>query len=264
MDGVALDLPLLLETHRHELITLGMSGAAVYYFPDLSAYLKSSKLGGFSELHHEKEVLAWLAGKLPAPKLLGYEKTSEAEYLLTSAIAGIPASDILSAETSTVESELRFAAEAARMLRRMHDLPIDGCELDQSLDIKFARARKNIERKLLSESDAEFAIEHDGKSPIDVYKELFEARPADRDLVFTHGDPCMPNIIIDGDEIAGFIDLDGGGVADRYTDIAIFFRSFRRNCHVEVNVEETFCDAYGLDGLDRDKLEFYTYLDDLF
>ncbi len=58
--------------------------------------------------------------------------------------------------------------------------------------------------------------------------------------------------------------MDCAGVADRYADIAIFFGSFRRNFHVAIELEQIFCEAYGLVGLDRRKLEFYTTLDDLF
>lgn len=241
-----------------------MSGAAVYHLPEMSAFLKVSKVGGFSDLGREREVLMWLEGKAPVPSVLGYQATDEHEYLLSSEILGTAASELLSADRSTAESELTLLREAAITLRQLHEIPIDSCSLDQRLDIKFERARKNIEQNLLSETEEEFAREHDGKRPAEILRELSAARPAQYDLVFTHGDPCMPNIIVDADRIAGFIDLDGAGVADRYTDIAIFFRSFVRNCRVQVNFPDMFCEAYGIDRLDADKMRFYSLLDDLF
>ena len=44
----------------------------------------------------------------------------------------------------------------------------------------------------------------------------------------------------------------------------IFFRSFRFNSRVAINVEGVFCEAYGLDHLDNSKLDYYGLLDDLF
>ena len=254
----------LLVEYENIRITDGMSGAEVYHLPGLNAYLKIAPRPGFSDLLNEKKALDWLRGKLPVPDVLGYEETADADLLLTSAIAGVPASGLLSNHGATIESEIDIAVQAARMLRRMHDIPIDGCELDQRLDAKFRRAWKNITHKLLSETDEEFATTHNGNLPVDVYHELSAKRPTSFDLVFSHGDPCMPNMIFRDRKLVGLIDLDGGGIADRYTDISIFFRSFEYNCRVKVDLEETFLEAYGLDEIDRDKFEFYLRLDDLF
>jgi aminoglycoside phosphotransferase len=254
----------LLSEHSYERITLGMSGAEVYRLPALSAYLKIGVVGGFSELGNERHALEWLAGKFPVPSVLGFDEIGGIQYLLTSALNGVPASDLLSAETSTIETQLSIAANAAQQLRKLHELPIDHRAPDQRLAVKFARASKNVKNKLLSETDDAFAAGHEGKSPGEVLRELLTSRPDEREVVFTHGDPCMPNIIVEDGEIVGFIDLDGAGVADRYVDIAIFFRSFHRNCRIHVELVNTFCEAYGIDGLDQEKFDYYARLDDLF
>lgn len=263
MDSVQ-ELMTLLDRCQSVRVTSGMSGADVYFLPELSAYLKIAPHNSFSDLRNEKNVLEWLRGRSTVPSVLAYEENADSDILLTSAVEGTVLSDQLASNVSTVDSQLALAAEAARHLRRLHDIPVDDCALDQRLDVKFARAQKNIEYKLLSDTDEGFAAEHDGRMPIDVYRALLASQPQDPDLVFTHGDACMPNMIIDGGSFAGFIDLDGAGVADRYTDIAVFFRSFAYNCRTPVDLSETFCTAYGIDRLDSDKIRFYALLDDLF
>jgi aminoglycoside phosphotransferase len=64
--------------------------------------------------------------------------------------------------------------------------------------------------------------------------------------------------------VAGVIDLGRAGVSDRYQDISLFLRSFRFNAAAEIDVERPFCDAYGINSIDRAKLNFYRKLDELF
>ena len=49
------------------------------------------------------------------------------------------------------------------------------------------------------------------------------------DLVFTHGDYCLPNIIYHEGKINGVVGLSRVGIADRYQDISLFLRSFEFN-----------------------------------
>jgi len=254
----------LINTHPHVSMTQGFSGVEVYHIPELSAYLKVGETGKVSDLARELDVLRWLDGKFPVPRVIGYEYYGPGEALLISKISGVPGSDHISAPSATVETIIAFARSAAAALRRLHELPVENCPFDMRLDARFARSRKSIELELLSETDSEFAAEHGGMTPWDVYNDLAARRPETEDFVFTHGDPCMPNIMVQDGGIAGFIDMDGAGVADRYVDIAIFFRSFHRNSRIPIDLKNIFLDGYGIDSIDPWKMEYYKTLDDLF
>lgn len=47
--------------------------------------------------------------------------------------------------------------------------------------------------------------------------------------VLSHGDFCLPNVLAQGDSICGFIDLGRAGVADKWQDIALCYRSLQHN-----------------------------------
>jgi aminoglycoside phosphotransferase len=59
--------------------------------------------------------------------------------------------------------------------------------------------------------------------------ELMETRPGHEDLVFTHGDYCLPNIILKDGKLSGFVDIGRARLADRYQDLGIAFRSLEYN-----------------------------------
>jgi aminoglycoside phosphotransferase len=255
------DLTDLLRIEKYEQVVRGYSGVEVYYLPNIEAYLKVGAVAKNSDLRRERDVVEWLAGKLSVPKVLAFELAAGAESILLSEIAGLPASDYL-IRNAAASSVTDFLERAAQAMRRMHEIPLVDCSFDQRLSAKFAKAWENIQNGFVDESD--FDAERIGKTAEQIYRELTAERPDGEDLVFTHGDLCLPNIIVQNGEIAGFLDLDRGGIADRYQDIALFLRSFKINSPVSLDFENVFCSAYGIESLDSNKLDFYRKLDELF
>jgi kanamycin kinase/aminoglycoside 3'-phosphotransferase-2 len=224
--------------------------------------LKIAPAGGPSDLEREKAVLEWLDGRLAVPKVLGFEESDGKCSILLSEIKGLPGSEYVAANSHDPALIGRHVEQAARTMRAVHDLPIDACPLREDIDIKLATALENIRRGFVDESD--FDLENQGKTAEAIYRELVEKKPAAEDLVFTHGDLCLPNYMVLDGEISGFIDFDRGGVADRCQDIALFLRSFGFNADNGMDVREAFCRAYGIDALDEEKLYYYRLLDELF
>lgn len=78
-------------------------------------------------------------------------------------------------------------------------------------------------------------------------------------LVLTHGDACLPNIMVMDSKLSGFIDLGAAGRADRCRDL-------ERACWSLVynygnGYDELFLEAYGANHHDRAKLNFYRTLE---
>ncbi len=89
----------------------------------------------------------------------------------------------------------------------------------------------------------------------------------DESLVFTHGDYCLPNIIIEGRELSGVIDWDYAGLADPYADFASCVWSMGYNYGLEETAERWepyFFMVYGLEDVDVGNLAYYRKLMDLF
>ncbi|MDA1189987.1 MAG: aminoglycoside 3'-phosphotransferase [Chloroflexi bacterium] len=247
----------LIDGYSWEHIPTGYSAAATYRLTRSgrpTMFLKVCPPGALEGLDDEKARLEWLQGRLPVPRLLGYGEEVGGQYLLTSALPGLAASDI-TAQQGPTEA---LVALLAQVLRLIHAVPIDNCPFDMTLDRAIERARYRTAYGLVDESD--FDPERRGKTAADLLETLLRTRPSDEDLVFTHGDYCLPNVIVRGDALSGFVDLGRAGVADRYQDIALAARSIRRNCGP--GYEGVFFEAYGLERPDWAKIEYYKLLDE--
>ena len=107
------------------------------------------------------------------------------------------------------------------------------------------------------------------ENPEKLLQWLTENRP-DEETVFSHGDYCLPNIIIKDDNVNGVIDLGRSGIADKYQDIALCYRSLQHNYNGKYGggVYEGFDAKILFDELnivpDWSKIKFYILLDELF
>lgn len=238
--------------------TIGQSNTQVYLAKNSNAFLKIAGKSSNANLQREKEVLEWLSEKISVPLVLHFEETSEKTFLLISGIKGTNLADCVR-KSKARESLL---CDLAKNLKQIHSISIKDCPFQQTLRVKLQNARENIEKGLVDESD--FENENKGKSAKALFDELIKLKLEDEDLVFTHGDFCLPNIIISKGKVSGFVDWERGGVADRYQDIALLFRSFDFNVGNTEQFEDLFCSCYGIDKLDKDKIRFYTMLDEFF
>jgi aminoglycoside 3'-phosphotransferase-2 len=91
---------------------------------------------------------------------------------------------------------------------------------------------------------------------------LYREHPGSEDIVVTHGDPCLPNVIFDNGSFSGFVDCGRCGRADRYQDLALAHRSIESN--FGIRLAESFLRAYGLEPVDTMKLSYYRLLDEFF
>jgi aminoglycoside phosphotransferase len=71
-------------------------------------------------------------------------------------------------------------------------VPITECPFDRTLAVTMAEARERTRLGLVDQSD--FDEVRRGRAATEVLVELLAKRPATEDIVFTHGDYCLPNV----------------------------------------------------------------------
>lgn len=201
----------------------------------------------------EQERLIWLADRLPVPEVLAWVPSGPA-VLVTRPPAGSAATEMV--HHVEVEGLIRSFAEG---LRRLHDLPIDGCPFDQSTDQLLAAAAArvavgSIEPDALSPAYRRFA-------PTRLYELLVESRPAGPDdLVVAHGTYGLHALYLDHGVVTGYVDVGRAGVADRYVDLAVAARALAHTITPEAL--GPFFVEYGIDYPDLRKIDFYVLLDE--
>lgn len=212
-----------------------------------------------ASLMDEKVRLEWAFGRLPVPRPLAYGVHATCEWLLTEGIEG----------ASAVERELRahparLVPLLAQALRRLHRVEWRDCPFDARLDIALSSIRERLEDG--SADPSWIFAAHGGRTAAGALAFLERSRPggADssggEDVVLTHGDYCVPNVLIRDWQVAGYVDLGALAVADRWRDIAIALWSVQQN--MGPVWDDLFLDSYGI-APDPEKRAYYHLLYDM-
>ena len=217
-------------------------------------FLKCSPLTACDVLAEEAKRLDWLQRRLSVPRVISFSTHDGWEYLVTTALAGVNGVDAGSKDPAIVVNGL------ANALSQLHARAVDGCPFDERRDARVARAYARLQNGCVDETD--FDEERHGLTAAQVWNELETHPPLSEEPVLTHGDPCLPNILFDGERVTGFVDCGRVGLADAYQDLALASRSIAGN--LGEKWVEPFFTMYGLHALDDQKLRFYRLLDEFF
>ena len=241
---------------------IGLSGNQVLIFEDMVLKIEDDVVA----VNEQVQLLQWLNGKLPVPKVLAYEVLNGKSYLLMSRIAGE-----MSCDTYYLEHPDVLLEALAFGLKILWKVDISDCPRKHDLDIQLNEARIRVENALVDIDDAEPTTFGKGRfeNPKHLLEWLEENRP-DEELVFSHGDYCLPNIFLEKGKISGFIDLDHSGVGDKWQDIALCYRSLKHNfdgtyggkVYHDFNPDMLF-EKLEVEP-DWDKIRYYILLDELF
>ncbi len=202
----------------------------------------------------------------PAPQVIAFEEDDSYSYLLMTRVRGKIACD-----KYYLERPKELVPLLSKSVKMLQSIDITDCPVIKDLDRELKKAAYRVENGLVDISDAEpdtFGENGRFKDPEDLLSWLKENRPS-YELVLSHGDLCLPNILIENGIISGFIDMGNCGIADKWEDIAMLYRSLRHN------FDGTYGKVYpGLDpdsffeelGIapDRKKIDYYILLDELF
>ncbi len=265
MDDVMKNLPesirRLTEDKPYETNDFGKSGSLVRIYDDFVLKIEEERPG----IAQMVNVMKWLDGKLPAPKVLATEVKDGYRYLLMSKVRGRMACDEY--YMTRPEELVTLLAEALKML---WSVDISDCPKTFDLKAELEEAKYRIEHNLVDLEDTEPETFGEGgfKDPEELLQWLYDHQP-EPDPVFAHGDFCLPNVFFEDGKVSGFIDLGDAGIADRWYDIALGYRSLKHNAdgtygkyYEEVKPDELFV-KLGIEP-DWEKIKYYILLDELF
>lgn len=238
--------------------TIGCSDAGVFRLeadgrPTL--FVKTEKVAPLAELPDEIARLRWLGARgVACPRVLADDHHAGSLWLLMTAV---PGRDLASSPELSPERCVEIVAAA---LRGLHGLDTANCPFDHRLDLRLATARARMTAGLVDETD--FDDERAAMTAAGLHRQLLADRPLTETLVVTHGDACLPNLMVDGGRFSGFIDCGRLGVADRCQDLALVCRSIRDDFGEEWIAP--FLALYGKPDADPAKLSYYQLLDEFF
>lgn len=214
--------------------------------PSRTCFLKTAEFGHLVDVRHEAERLAWLQGKVPVPEVLHYLEDTTGAFLVTTAVKG---RDLTAFNQQAFSVKRQITVELAHGLRQLHALEVAACPFDHTPGRQLALLETALENREASSQG----------ETLQALKKLAAERPIDEDLVFTHGDPCLPNVLVLAGKLSGFIDLGRCAVGDRYRDLALARWSL--NYNFGGGFTELFFGAYGLSRPDEAKLAFHYALE---
>ena len=218
--------------------------ARVYYIDRDGGYYLKTQAGAAGSLRPEAEKGRFFHEKGLGAEVLFYAPVGEADWLLTRRVVG---EDCTHAEY--LAQPERLVELWAEILRRLHDLPIEGCPAPDYLGKYLALAEENYRTGNYDKS--QFPASFGYTCAEEAWRVLSEGKHILKADTLIHGDYCLPNALLDGWKFSGFIDLGNSGVADRHIDLFWGAWTLGFNLHTDA-YRGRFFDAYGRDRVDED------------
>jgi aminoglycoside phosphotransferase len=237
--------------------SVGRLGTYIYRYAPADGgpglYLKLARLDSEDNLGDELLRLEWLQFRLRVPEVVSYEEWDGWRGLLIRELSGRPASDPVFA------SDARVIGAIAETLRQIHALDVTDCPFRGMLDWELDQAERRMCAGAFNRTA--FLRHTTGRTPEEVLDELRANRHLARETVFTHGDFCMPNVMMDGWTPSGVLDWAQASVGDRSRDLMAMLGSIEMNC--DAQWQDVFLEAYGED-VDPERIRYFTLLDQFF
>ena len=247
---------------QYTLDTIGMSGAQILLFPDQVLKIQSAS----PEAEREVQMMEWCAGKLPVPRVLAHMVEQQTSYLLMTRAKGV-----MSCDGSYMEQPEVLTEVLADGLKRLWQVDTTDCPCHQMLAQKLKAAEQNVRQGLVDLDNVEpDTFGPEGFADSQALLDWLYANQPEEELVLSHGDFCLPNVFGKGNQVSGYIDLGRAGVADKWQDIALCYRSLRDNYGTRYGgtPDTGFCPEllFAKLGIEPDweKIRYYMLLDELF
>ncbi len=242
--------------------SIGMSGSSILIFEDMVLKIQPED----EETESEAVMMKWLQEMLPVPKVLFHKVENGINYLLMSKMPGV-----MSCDESILENQELVTELLAEGLKRLWTVDITECPMRWDLPVKLAAAKRSVENGEVDMDNVEPETFGEGgfKDPQELLEWLVNNQPL-LEPVLSHGDFCLPNIFVKDGKVCGYIDLGKTGIADKWQDIALCYRSLKHNYNGDYGSEKRtdfkenlLFEKLGIEP-DWEKIRYYILLDELF
>ena len=218
--------------------------ARVYFIErDGGMYLKR---GGVGALETEAMLDGYFASLGLGPEVLEYTQCDGYDWLLTRRVHGEDCTHGI-----YLDDPKRLSALLGESLRALHAIDPSGCPVRDRVSVYLRTAHENYESG--SYDTSHFPDSFGYRSAEEAYAVLRDGEGALRSDTLIHGDFCLPNVMLDGWRLSGYIDLGAGGIGDRHIDLFWGCWTLGFNLHTDA-YRDRFLDAYGRDGVDTEIL----------
>lgn len=244
-----------IENQSYRIDTVGMESSSVFIYDQRNLVLKI--ILKVSDYLNELEMMKWLDGKVPVPKVIEHGENHGLYFILMTKIDGMMSFDEKLMDNP--EALIDILVEGIQSFWR---LPVEQCPIHNNIQNKLKLAKSYIDHQLVDINDwDDDIIQNRFQTPLELYDYLL-TNQMEEELVVSHGDYCLPNILIKDRKISGFIDLSRAGVADIYQDISLLIRSFNFNIKSK-DYKKLIIEKLGIK-FDVKKCDYYLLLDELF
>lgn len=250
-----------LNTQNAKAAPIGFSGDQVFLinqgYQDKDVVVKISS---YFDVIEEAKNFEWLQQYTKVPKIYDTGCIENYYYIIMEKLPGI-----MFQELFTTVSLKEIVIQYAKLLKEFHTIDYKGLPYNHDLQYKLKVVKENIVTNKVRPQYFERELQHlDSQT---MYQKMLEYQ-REEDLVLCHGDFCFPNIIMNNNQLSGYVDIMGIGICDRYLDVSIAMRSLRYNFELYKHVftkeyQTLFLDTYGIKEVEQDKLIFYILLDEL-
>lgn len=261
-ENLPADLQNLIAEKPYTMDSMGMSGSGIFLFEDMVLKIQKED----EETKSEAVMMQWLVGKLPVPSIIYHGVENGINYLLMSKMPGVMSCD------EGVLSNQEFVTELlAEGLKKLWTVDISDCPKRWDLPVKLKVAEYNVEHGEVDVENTEPETFGEGgfRDPAELLTWLKEHQPP-MEPVLSHGDFCLPNIFVQDGKVSGYIDLGKIGIADKWQDIALCYRSLKHNYNGDFGSqrrkdfkEGLLFEKLGIEP-DWEKIKYYILLDELF
>ena len=241
---------------------MGLSESTVLLFDDMVLKIQQTN----REIRNEYCIMKWLERSGKVPHILAYEQQEQQSYLLMSKMQGKMSCD----KQYMTRPEVLFQM-ITEGLQWLWSVDISDCPCNNTLVHKLKQAEFQVKHGLvdMENTEPETFSENGFENPKALLQWLYENQPKE-ELVLSHGDYCLPNIFAKEDAFCGFVDVGRMGIADKWQDIALCYRSLAHNFSGKYDGisygtfnEELFFQMLGIEP-NWEKIRYYILLDELF